>query len=478
MSKEYLLDITNDDNKIIVNKDNYNHLKDYNFYLENTIIKFDKNNKTYILKDYIWNILFKRAILENDEIIYINNNYYDNRITNLKYKSDKIIQLKNNNKIIVSNEDYKELYNIKWYKNKDYAIATINNINWKMHRYIMIEILKNNIDDKTIIDHIDGNKLNNCRYNLRISDTIQNARNKDKANNTSSNYYGVYWHTSYKKWLVRVNIEGKDINAFYENEIHAAYQYDLWIQNYNLYDKGYRLNNIDKPEKFIEYTKKAKINNLPTNITMKNNKYAVVYKKKTYGIFNNLEEAINKLELVKIQYLEEINEQILNTPITKNDNNEVIINLYNKKKEKIAETIIDEDMYHSVIKYTWCLNGKEHVQSKINGKTIRLHRFILNYDGALNVIHRNGNILDNRRNNLYIAADKEKGQNKSKIKECSSEYIGVCYHINYKKWQADIKINSEKKYIGMFDTEEEAARARDEYTKKYFPNLGKINFDE
>ena len=39
MSKEYLLNITNNDNKIIVNKDNYNHLKDYNFYLDNIIIK-------------------------------------------------------------------------------------------------------------------------------------------------------------------------------------------------------------------------------------------------------------------------------------------------------------------------------------------------------------------------------------------------------------------------------------------------------
>ena len=478
MDTQYNLIIENNDNKILLSKEHYNHLKDYVYYLENDVIKFNKNNQKNILKDYIWSVLLKRELIIDDNIVYINNNIYDNNFTNLKYNSDKKILVKNNIEIIVSNEDYQILNNIKWYKCKDYIIATINNINWRIHRYIMIEILNNKIDENILIDHIDGNKLNNCRYNLRLFNSKQNAQNKSKQNNTSSDYFGVYWHTTYKKWLVRIKIDGKLINAFYENEYHAAYQYDLWIKDNNLQEEGFRFNNIECPEDFIEYKKQTKKNNLPTNIILKNTKYAVVYKKKNYGTFQNLEDAINKLELIKKQSLEEINEKILNTPITTNDNNDAIINLYNKEKIKIAETIVDNNMYYIIIKHTWCLNGRGYVQSKINGKIIRLHRFILDCYDELKVDHINGNPLDNRKINLRISTNKENGQNKTKIENCTSKYIGVCYHIKNKKWQADIKINGEKKYIGLFNTEEEAAKARDEYTKKYFPNFGKINFDE
>ena len=475
-SSEYLLTINNNNNKILVQKDHYNHLKNFNFYLEDNIIKFNKNNKIYILKDYIWNCLFKRKIIQNNEIIYINNNIYDNKISNLKYDSDKIIELKNNISIIVSNEDYDILKNIKWHKCKDYVIATIDNKNWRIHRYIMIEILKNKIDENVLIDHIDGNKLNNCRYNLRIANAEQNAQNKPKRENTSSNYYGVYWHTTYKKWLVRIKINNELINAFYDIEEHAAYQYDLWIELYDLYDQGYRLNHIDKPVDFIEYKKNVKKNDLPKNIILSNNKLAIVYKKKHYGIFNNLDDAINHLKIIKNKELQNIHDKILAIPILQNINGETILNLYNKKKEKIAETIIDEDMYYILIKYTWCLNGRGYVQSKIDGKIIRLHRYILNcYDETIKVDHINGNPLDNRKINLRFSTNNENGQNKTKINGCTSKYIGVCYHKHNKKWQADIKVNGEKIYIGQFNTEEEAAVARDEYTKKYFPNFGKIN---
>jgi len=76
------------------------------------------------------------------------------------------IPLRNKNKEIidytyVSKEDYDELNKYKWCKSGKYAQGTINNKLWRIHRYIIIKILNNNINSKIFIDHINNNPLNN-----------------------------------------------------------------------------------------------------------------------------------------------------------------------------------------------------------------------------------------------------------------------------------------------------------------------------
>jgi hypothetical protein len=76
------------------------------------------------------------------------------------------IPLRNRNKeiidySIVSEIDYLYLNEFKWCKRNTgkYVVGCINKKMWKIHRYIMIEILKNDIDSKTIVDHIDSNPI-------------------------------------------------------------------------------------------------------------------------------------------------------------------------------------------------------------------------------------------------------------------------------------------------------------------------------
>ena len=55
-----------------------------------------------------------------------------------------------------------------------------------------------------------------------------------------------------------------------------------------------------------------------------------------------------------------------------------------------------------------------------------------------------------------------------------SKYRGVSR--NGKTWQVLIMINRNKNYIGNFKSEEEAAKAYDEYAMKFHKNKARLNF--
>lgn len=68
--------------------------------------------------------------------------------------------------------------------------------------------------------------------------------------------------------------------------------------------------------------------------------------------------------------------------------------------------------------------------------------------------------------------------NKLKSAGCSSKYIGVTYAKDRNKWRAFITVNGEKKHLGQYVNEIDAAKARDVATKIYFKEYGKLNFPE
>jgi hypothetical protein len=58
-----------------------------------------------------------------------------------------------------------------------------------------------------IVDHINRNKLDNRRANLRIADKSINAINSGLRNTNTSGYKGISWSKRGKKWEVYI---GKD----------------------------------------------------------------------------------------------------------------------------------------------------------------------------------------------------------------------------------------------------------------------------
>jgi len=87
-------------------------------------------------------------------------------------------------------------------------------------------ILNGNMD--LVIDHLDGNKLNNHVSNLR---TITNRENVTRAiSGRSSKHVGVCWHNATNKWMSRIKINGKSVylGVFEEEyDAHITYQAKL-----------------------------------------------------------------------------------------------------------------------------------------------------------------------------------------------------------------------------------------------------------
>lgn len=133
-----------------------------------------------------------------------------------------IIQVQHNENYLlalVDDDDYYELMKYVWCLDKSGYAHTSYVL---MHRLVM---KCTNLDGK-VVDHINLNKLDNRKSNLRFSTASFNIRNRAKKPNCSSKYTGVYWRKERNKWGAYININGvrKSLGS-YENEEDAAEAY-------------------------------------------------------------------------------------------------------------------------------------------------------------------------------------------------------------------------------------------------------------
>lgn len=91
------------------------------------------------------------------------------------------------------------------------------------------------------------------------------------------------------------------------------------------------------------------------------------------------------------------------------DHAEVIIT--NKNDEYVCTTIIDKEDVEKISGYRWTFNGK-YVRMYKGTSPVYLHRFLLDYEGDLDIDHINGDRLDNRKENLRIVSRAENLWNK------------------------------------------------------------------
>lgn len=104
-------------------------------------------------------------------------------------------------------------------KHDDYRRIGLNKKPYLAHRLIF---MMHHGYLPEIVDHIDGNRLNNRIENLREATFSQNQHNKKTGKNNTSGYKNVTWNARKRKWLVNIRVNKKDIHIGYFVDIELA----------------------------------------------------------------------------------------------------------------------------------------------------------------------------------------------------------------------------------------------------------------
>ncbi len=132
----------------------------------------------------------------------------------------------------------------------------------------------------------------------------------------------------------------------------------------------------------------------------------------------------------------------------------------------------------------WCPEVKHHttyarsiIRCVKKERDLRLHRVVMLAGKGEVIDHRNNNGLDCVESNLRATTLVGNARNRRKLSPASSVFKGVSFHKLTGKWSAQIRYGVRKSHIGLFSTEEDAARAYDAVAIVEHGEFARLNFE-
>ncbi|WP_064199119.1 HNH endonuclease [Brevibacillus brevis] len=234
---------------------------DFTRFKEGKFILF--NNRVHIILSDGSKVNVARHILglraKMKKIVYLNGDFLDLSRTNLNTSKNAFLLEESVCKIVISNdlvgevdiEDYEKVKPHTWQISRNgYVYTKLEGKIKYLHRYL----LKVNGDE--IVDHINMNKLDNKKSNLRLCSIMQNSFNTGKPKSSLREFTSIY--KGLKKvsngWNVRIGINGTVYHlGVYENDIAAANAYNYYA---SLFHPDFaRLNDVELCENWYDYKK-------------------------------------------------------------------------------------------------------------------------------------------------------------------------------------------------------------------------------
>lgn len=209
--------------------ENKNGVKVLEIDFEYTEMKYKETNKKIVYYTCICpicNIEFKaqssyinslKGCKKCSKTLHIKNTY-------IEKESFYIIEIEGtiNGKIIVDKEDYSKMIKYKWYI-VDKKYPTCKAYDYKNKKVILMsKMVTGYYDGELLIDHINGNTLDNRRENLRLLTHKDNMKNRRLHSNSSSGVSGVHYIKKKMLWEARISNNNYSFClGFYKNKEDA-----------------------------------------------------------------------------------------------------------------------------------------------------------------------------------------------------------------------------------------------------------------
>ncbi len=141
-------------------------------------------------------------------------------------------------------------------------------------------------------------------------------------------------------------------------------------------------------------------------------------------------------------------------------------------------TIVDDEDFDYLNQSNWYASESHDMyraKGYMNGKSIYMHRIIMKLKNDQFCDHKNGDPLDNRKENLRICSQAENQRNKKINIKNTSGFKGVVWIKDRKKWEVRIRRNYKNIFIGYFNDIIDAAIAYNHAAKKYHGEFASLN---
>lgn len=140
----------------------------------------------------------------------------------------KLIQLTKGKLATVDDADFDWLSKYRWHlQSAGYAARREGTGNGNRGKIVLMHRVILGIPSGLRGDHIDGDKLNNTRANLRIATAQENNRNRKPLEGSSSHFKGVCWNRQVGKWRAQIMVARRTRTiGDYATELQAAAAYD------------------------------------------------------------------------------------------------------------------------------------------------------------------------------------------------------------------------------------------------------------